>query len=84
MKLEQYHLSLMILIKHMPNKKQWNYFTTNYKEAWIKYRKSKQFSETDKTLKEVGIKMPYRLNIIQNAFAEGWNASGVETKVLKP
>jgi hypothetical protein len=65
-------------------KKQWSYFTTNYRQAWIEYRRSDEFRATSEVLKQSGIKQPYRNNILQSAFAAGWNATGSEIKQVQP
>jgi len=62
-------------------KKPWKYFTTNYRDAWNKYRKSDGFKLVDKILKEKRIKQPFRNNIQKAIFTEGFLGSGVEIKV---
>lgn len=61
--------------------KQWSYFTTNYREAWNTYKKSSDYRASSDVMKKAGIKQPYRNNILQLAFAAGWNATGKEIKL---
>lgn len=63
-------------------KKPWSYFTTNYRQAWIDYRKSDDYASANNALKSAGIRQPYRDNILKNAFAAGWNATGKEIKPI--
>ena len=44
-----------------------------YRKAWIFYKKSPDYKRSSNALKKRGIKQPYRDNILQSAFAEGWN-----------
>lgn len=62
---------------------QWHYFTTNYREAWNKYRKSEEYTSLMESLKLHGIRQPYRSNIVKQAFAAGWNASGIGNEIIK-
>lgn len=64
-------------------KKRWSYFTTNYRQAWNNYRKSDDYVSANNALKAAGIRQPYRDNILKNAFAAGWNATGKEIKQIK-
>ena len=59
----------------------WKYFTTNYKDAWNAYKKSSDYRASSDVMRKAGIKQPYRNNILQLAFAAGWNATGVEIKL---
>ena len=63
-------------------KKKWKYFTTNYRQAWINYRKSDDYASSNIAMKAAGIRQPYRDNILKNAFAAGWNATGKEIKQI--
>jgi hypothetical protein len=63
-------------------KNQWKYFVTNYRQAWINYRKTDDYASASNALKAAGIRQPYRDNILQNAFAAGWKATGKEIKRL--
>jgi hypothetical protein len=64
-------------------KKERIYFTTNYRKAWIAFRKSDQYAVLSDTLRKQGIRQPYRDNILKIAFTEGWNASGAEIKTIE-
>lgn len=55
---------------------------TNYRKAWLDYRKTNGYKELSTVLKNQGIKQPYRNNIIESAFAAGWNASGVKIEFI--
>lgn len=68
----------------MAKKKQWAYFTTNYRQAWHNYRKTDGYANASNALKTAGIKQPYRDNILKNAFATGWIATGKEIKPIAP
>lgn len=46
---------------------------TPYRKAWIKFRKSQIFADLNKAMQEKKISQRYRANILQAAFAEGWN-----------
>lgn len=56
--------------------------TTNYRQAWNDFRKTKDYKNLSDALQAQGIKMPYRNNIIQNAFSAGWRASGVKIEFI--
>jgi hypothetical protein len=60
------------------------YFTTNYRKAWIEYLKTIDYKANSAALKAAGIKQPYRNNILQSAFAAGWNTTGTEIKQIEP
>lgn len=62
--------------------KKWKYFKTTYSEAWIAFRKSAEYVSLSETLKNKGIKQPYRDNIIKQCFAAGFRASGVKIEVV--
>lgn len=57
---------------------------TNYSEAWKKYLKSNSYKETVENMKTNGINQPYAGNILENAFAAGWNASGIKIEIIQP
>lgn len=57
---------------------------TNYRQAWIDYQKTEDYKTNSNALKTAGIKQPYRNNILQAAFAAGWNATGTEIKQIEP
>lgn len=63
----------------MPKKK-WSYFVTNYRQAWNDYRKTADYASANKALMDAGIRQPYRNNILESAFAAGWNGTGKEIK----
>lgn len=48
---------------------------TNYRKAWIDYKKTDQYKTISANLKAAGIKQPYRDNIIQTVFGAGWQRS---------
>lgn len=56
---------------------------TNYRKAWVDYKKTEEYKAISKELKSKGIKQPYRDNIIQGAFSAGWNATETEIRFLK-
>lgn len=58
----------------------WQYETTNYREAWLAYRRSGAYFSAVLDLKAKGIQQPYSSNILQSAFAAGWRASGVKIR----
>lgn len=51
---------------------------TNYRKAWIDFRKTDEYKNCQKAMKAKGIKPPYSTNIIQNAFAAGWRATNTK------
>lgn len=57
-------------------------FTTNYRQAWLEYKKTICYKSNSMALKKAGIKQPYRDNILQAAFTAGWNATGMEIKPI--
>lgn len=63
-------------------KNQWEYRSTNFREAWNTYRKSAAYSEVNEALKNAGIKQTYRNNILHNAFTAGWKASGIKISFI--
>lgn len=63
-------------------KKKWSYIKPNYRQAWIDYRKTEDYASATNALKSAGIRQPYRDNILKNAFAAGWNATGKEIKQI--
>lgn len=64
-------------------KNEWKYFTTNFREAWLNYRRSDEFRQTVETMKKQGIRQPYAQNILLHAFTKGWNAAGSEIKIIE-
>lgn len=57
---------------------------TNYRKAWIDFKKTSEYKEISKLLKGKGIQQPYRDNILMGTFAAGWNATNTEIKFIKP
>jgi hypothetical protein len=55
---------------------------TNYRKAWLDYRRTDDFKNSDEALKAKGIKAFYRRNILMSAFAAGWNATGKKIKFI--
>lgn len=53
-------------------------FITNYRKAWIDFKKTADYKQLSDVLKAKGIVQPYRDNILMCAFAAGWNATGME------
>ena len=52
--------------------KKWSYFTTNYREGWLAFRKTDEFKEIDRALEKMNIRQPYYLktmNISEGIFA---------------
>lgn len=47
---------------------------TLYSIAWKEYLKSKEYETSAAALAKKGVKQPYLNNILQSAFAAGWNA----------
>lgn len=47
-------------------------FITNYRQAWIEFRRSKEYLSCYESMKLNGIKQRYANNILQSAFAAGW------------
>jgi hypothetical protein len=45
---------------------------TNYRRAWLEYKKTQDYKNSSNSLKVAGIKQPYRDNILMNAFGAGW------------
>ncbi len=56
--------------------KKWTHLTTNYREAWLTYRKSVEYKISIDAMKAQGINQPYSSNILKSAFAAGWSATG--------
>jgi len=56
---------------------------TNYRKAWLDFRKTDDFKDLDETLKNMGHKAFHRRNILMNAFAAGWNATGKKITLTK-
>lgn len=57
---------------------------TTYRKAWLEFKKSEDYKTSSDALKRKGIIQPYRDNILMNAFAAGWNATGTEIKIINP
>lgn len=53
-------------------------FTTNYREAWNKYRKSEEYRFMILSMKNQGIVQPFSNNILNQAFAAGWKATNTK------
>ena len=49
-------------------------FITDYKKAWMNYRKSEDYKHTQDVLKKKGIKPPYSTNIMRSSFNAGWHS----------
>ena len=47
-------------------------FITNYRKAWIEFRKSNEYLSCYEAMKAKGIKQRYANNILKTAFAAGW------------
>lgn len=47
-------------------------FMTNYRQAWIAFRKSKEYLSCYEAMKAKGIKQRYANNILLSAFVAGW------------
>lgn len=58
--------------------KEWKYRITNYRQAWLEFRKSEKFRNIDNILRGLGIGQRYRSNIIRDIFDEGFIRSGVK------
>lgn len=56
---------------------------TNYSEAWLNYRRSKDYRKTREVMKVQGIKQPCSYNILKNVFAKGWNATGIKIVIFE-
>lgn len=58
---------------------------TNYRKAWMDYKKTDRYKATSEVLKARDVTQPYRDNILQSAFAAGWgNKKIVEIKTTNP
>lgn len=53
---------------------------TNYRKAWIDFKKTSEYKQASTILKIGGIKQPYRDNIIQSIFGAGWGATNIKIK----
>lgn len=53
---------------------------TTYRFAWIEFKKTQDYKGMSSEMKRKGILQPYRDNMIMNAFAAGWNATGKKIK----
>ncbi len=62
----------------------WKYTTTNFKEAWLKFRRSGEYLDFIQSMKKQGIVQPCSHNILHQVFSAGWRASGVKTKFVRP
>lgn len=49
---------------------------TNYRKAWLDYRKTDDFKTSNEAMKEKGIGHKYRRSILMGAFGAGWLATG--------
>jgi hypothetical protein len=47
-------------------------FITNYRQAWIDFRKSIEYANSIETLKKAGFNQRFANNILQSAFSAGW------------
>jgi len=57
---------------------------TNYRKAWIDFRKSQEYRSLSNSLKEnYGMKQRYASSFLSYAFAAGWRASGVKIVFVK-
>lgn len=45
---------------------------TNFRKAWIEFKKTKEYKSTSESLRNYGVKQPYRDNILRVAFDAGW------------
>ena len=45
---------------------------TNFRKAWIDFKKTEQYKSTSESLKKYGVNQPYRDNILRVAFDAGW------------
>lgn len=54
---------------------------TNYRQAWVEFRKSKEYLELREGLKKYGIKQRYADIIMKVAFVAGWGDR--EIKAIK-
>lgn len=45
---------------------------TNYRKAWIDFRKSEEYKQACDMLKQYGVKQRYASNILRSAFEAGW------------
>jgi hypothetical protein len=52
------------------------YIITNYRIAWINFKKTSEYNDISGILADRGIKQPYRDNILEASFAAGWRATG--------
>lgn len=50
---------------------------TNYRIAWIQFRKTKEYMELINFMKVKGFKQRYADNILKVAFAAGWGDKGI-------
>lgn len=66
----------------MAKKKEWSYFTTNYRKSWIDFRKTDEYVTVSKRLKDVGVKQPFRDNMLKIVFAAAWRATGKKIKQI--
>lgn len=55
--------------------------TTNYRQAWVEFRKSKEYLQISNAMKKYGAKQQYRDNILKVAFVAGWGDR--EIKILE-
>jgi hypothetical protein len=56
---------------------------TNYRKAWIYFKKTPEYKLISRELKRNGIKQPYRDNMLSIAFEYGWKASGAKIEFIK-
>jgi hypothetical protein len=45
---------------------------TNFRKAWVEFKKTDAYKSTSISLKNYGVKQPYRDNILRVAFDAGW------------
>jgi len=55
-------------------------FYTNYRLAWIEFRKTEDFRVVDGVLKDAGHKPRFRRSLIMRVFQAGWHATNTEIK----
>jgi hypothetical protein len=51
-----------------------NPLRTPYAQAWLDFLGTKEYKDSYDAMQQKGIKNPYTHNILQAAFAAGWNA----------
>jgi len=53
---------------------------SDFKKEWNLFRQSAEYKDVSDTMKEAGIKMPYRNNILWLVFTCGWNAANKQVQ----